>query len=293
MAPNFQQKDPVVLQRVLVIVLLVVSGILVTVYSHEDERGLLHGMQNVVAGITTPFKAAGAAASFALDSAQDVIDNVGADESTLSDLRAYNAELVEQYVRMEEYRQENERLRALLDLKDAAYLEGVGARIIGNSSQAWDQTVTINKGAKDGVDIGYSVMAASGVIGQVVSTTAHSAVVRLLTDPQSGAAALVQSSRAEGVVRGSLEGILYLENLDTSATVNLGDVVVTSGLGGSYAKGLIIGTVVKIEGQQGDAARRVIVAPNDKAASLEEVLVVFSTLAKDSADMAHEEGEVS
>ena len=59
-----------------------------------------------------------------------------------------------------------------------------------------------------------------------------------------GAAARVESSRAEGVVRGSLEGLLYLENLDADAVVNPGDVVVTSGLGGSYAPGLIIGTGV-------------------------------------------------
>lgn len=85
-------------------------------------------------------------------------------------------------------------------------------------------------------------------------TGEHTAEVRLLTDPDSGAAARVESSRAEGVVRGSLEGLLYLENLDADAVVNPGDVnLVTSGLGGSYAPGLIISTVVKVDTRQGES----------------------------------------
>ena len=86
---------------------------------------------------------------------------------------------------------------------------------------------------------------------------------------------MVQSSRAEGIVRGSLEGLLYLEDLDADAVVNPGDVVVTSGLGGSYTRGLIIGRVVKVDASQGDATRRVVVSPNDTTGTLEEVLVVF------------------
>ena len=119
-------------------------------------------------------------------------------------------------------------------------------------------------------------MGTSGVVGQIVSTSSHTATVRLLTDPQSGAAAMVQSSRAEGILRGSLVGLLYLEDLDADAEVNVGDVVVTSGLGGSYARGLIIGTVVKVDAQQGDTSRRTVVSPNDAISTLEDVLVVSS-----------------
>ncbi|WP_417755167.1 rod shape-determining protein MreC, partial [Senegalimassilia anaerobia] len=110
------------------------------------------------------------------------------------------------------------------------------------------------------------------------------ATVRLLTDPQSGAAAMVQSSRAEGILRGSLIGLLYLEDLDADAEVNVGDVIVTSGLGGSYARGLIIGTVVKVDAQQGDTSRRIVVSPNDSIDTLEDVLVVSSVGASDDDD---------
>ena len=177
---------------------------------------------------------------------------------------------------MEEYKQEAQRLQKLLDLKDTYQIEGTGARVIGRSSEAWSQTVIINKGSDDGVSTGQTVMGTSGVVGQIVSTSSHTATVRLLTDPQSGAAAMVQSSRAEGILRGSLVGLLYLEDLDADAEVNVGDVVVTSGLGGSYARGLIIGTVVKVDAQQGDTSRRAVVSPNDAISTLEDVLVVSS-----------------
>lgn len=282
MVLNFQQKGSEFLRRVLVIALLVVSVVCVTLYAHEGEDGPLHGLQNGVSAAFTPLKFLGAATNAATDVVGEGIGNITADESTLSGLREYNAELIEQYSKMEEYRQENERLRALLDFTDASDVHGIGARVIGRSAQAWSQTITIDKGEADGVDAGLTVMAASGVIGQVVGTTGHTATVRLLVDPKSGAAALVQSSRAEGIVRGSLEGLLYLENLDVNAVVNPGDVVITSGLGGSYVKGLVIGTVVKIDLRAGDAIRRAVVAPNDQVSSLEEVFVIFSTISGDS-----------
>ena len=95
---------------------------------------------------------------------------------------------------------------------------------------------------------------------------------------------MVQSSRAEGILRGSLVGLLYLEDLDADAEVNVGDVIVTSGLGGSYARGLIIGTVVKVDAQQGDTSRRIVVSPNDSINTLEDVLVVSSVGASDDDD---------
>ena len=237
-------------------------------------------------------KFVGAAASAGVNDAAEGFGNLTADESTLSGLRESNAELRELLSQADEYKQEAQRLQKLLDLKDLYKIDGVGARVIGNPDQAWSQAVTIDKGTADGVETGLTVMGTSGVVGQVYSAGEHTAEVRLLTDPDSGAAARVESSRAEGVVRGSLEGLLYLENLDADAVVNPGDVVVTSGLGGSYAPGLIIGTVVKVDTRQGESTRRVIVSPNDTTGALEEVLVVFGVGAVGEAD-GNEGGDAS
>lgn len=264
------------MRRVLLIGLIVASVVMMTVYGREGETGPLHTLQSAASGAVSPLRIVGGSIESATSTVGDTVDNITADQSTLSGLREYNEQLVQQYSQMEEYKQEAQRLQKLLDLKDTYQIEGTGARVIGRSSEAWSQTVIINKGSDDGVSTGQTVMGTSGVVGQIVSTSSHTATVRLLTDPQSGAAAMVQSSRAEGILRGSLVGLLYLEDLDADAEVNVGDVVVTSGLGGSYARGLIIGTVVKVDAQQGDTSRRAVVSPNDAISTLEDVLVVSS-----------------
>lgn len=264
------------MRRVLLIGLIVASVVMMTVYGREGETGPLHTLQSAVSGAVSPLRIVGGSIESATSTVGDTVDNITADQSTLSGLREYNEQLVQQYSQMEEYKQEAQRLQKLLDLKDTYQIEGTGARVIGRSSEAWSQTVIINKGSDAGVSTGQTVMGTSGVVGQIVSTSSHTATVRLLTDPQSGAAAMVQSSRAEGILRGSLVGLLYLEDLDADAEVNVGDVVVTSGLGGSYARGLIIGTVVKVDAQQGDTSRRAVVSPNDAISTLEDVLVVSS-----------------
>ena len=290
MALNFQQRSSVFLRRVLLIAFLVASVALITMYAREAEDGPLHTVRSSVAGAFAPLKFVGAAANAGVNSAGQSLENLTADESTLSGLRDSNAELRELLAQADEYKQEAQRLQQLLKLKDEYDIEGVGARVIGNPDQAWDQSVTIDKGSADGVQTGLTVMGTSGVVGQVFEVSEHTSRVRLLTDSNSGAAAMVQSSRAEGIVRGSLEGLLYLEDLDADAVVNPGDVVVTSGLGGSYTRGLIIGTVVKVDASQGDATRRVVVSPNDTTGTLEEVLVVFGVGADGEDDTDNTDG---
>ncbi len=284
MALNFQQQSSALFRRVLLAALIVASVVMVTAYGKEGITGPLHSLQTAVSGAVSPLRIVGGSIEAATSTVGESMDNMTADDGTLSGLREYNEQLIAQYAQMEEYKQEAQRLQKLLDLKDTYQIEGVGARVIGRSSEAWSQTVTINKGSEDGISSGQTVMGTSGVVGQVVSASTNTATVRLLTDPQSGAAAMVQSSRAEGILRGSLVGLLYLEDLDADAEVAAGDVIVTSGLGGSYARGLIIGTVVKVDSSQGNSSRRVVVSPNDSISTLEDVLVVSSVGTDESDD---------
>lgn len=272
---SFQDNDHRI-SRIIAAVLAVLGIVMIAVYAIEGDEGPLHRMQQTVHGVMAPVEHAGAAIGAAADAAEDAVADAAADEETLTALRDRNAELTQLLTQAEEYRLEAERLRDLLELKDIYKLEGVSARIIGRSTDAWNQTITLDAGAEEGISKGLTVMGPAGVIGQVVEVSASSCVVRLLTDPNSGVAAQVQSSRVEGIVRGSLTGALELENVDADAEVNQGDVVLTSGLGGSFTKGLLIGTVVRVEGNAKDGTRVIVVAPNEEASSLEEVTVIFS-----------------
>lgn len=289
MALNFQDRSSAPFRRVLLVVLLVTSVATMTLYAREGGEGPLHSVQATVSAAFAPLRTVGASVGSLTEGVSTSVEDATASDATLSKLRDANAELTELVTSAEEYRLEAERLQGLLNLKNSYGITGVSAHVIGRSTDAWNQTVTIDVGTSSGVETGLTVMGPSGVIGQVVSASAGSSVVRLLSDPQSGAAALVQSSRAEGIVRGSLNGLLYLENVDADVVLNVGDVVLTSGLGGSYTKGLLIGTIVRVDGNPGDVSRRIIVSPNETASSFEEVMVVFSATST-AADASSESG---
>ena len=283
MALNFQNNAPASSGRLALAITLVVSLVCVGVYANEGAAGPLHQVQAFVAGLISPLQMVGAPLGAAVDEAeQDAVD-ADVSEETVAALRAQNAELAERAVQAEEYRLEAQRLQALLNLRDNYEIVGAAGRVIGRTTDAWNQTITLDVGSNQGVETGLTVMGPTGVIGQVISVTGGTCRVRLLTDPQSGAAALVQQSRAEGIVRGSLDGLLYLENIPADVNIQVGDVVLTSGLGGSYTRGLLIGTVARVEASSGGDTRRIVVAPNGSVTLLQEALVVFSA-ASDSAE---------
>ena len=260
-------KDPRVLLAVMLVLCIGVSfG-----YAREGEEGILHQVQGAICSVVQPLTKAGAHLELARADAADAITNATASDATLSELREENESLRRQLADAEEYRQEAE---GLLNISEKYSITGTVACVIGRTSEAYDQAVTIDAGSADGIVVGQSVMGPNGVIGQIISVSVHSSTVRLLTDPQSGVAVLLQATREEGVCVGSLEGLLYLEDISTDANVQVGDVVVTSGLGGSYTRGLIVGQVVRIDQRQGESTRRIVVSPNENAGPLQEVIVV-------------------
>ena len=179
--------------------------------------------------------------------------------------------------------QESERLQALVDAQEAYGFESLGARVIGRSSSEWERSITIDRGSDDGLKSGMPVMGQAGLVGMVVSTTSETAKVRLVQDAQSGASAMVRSGNIEGIVRGSVEGVLYFEDMAADAMVNEGDVVITSGIGGSYFKGLVIGTVTKVERNASGSTMRAVVAQSGDGGLLQEVLVVLSMQSEGAA----------
>ena len=276
MALNFQQGEAPSARRILLVVLLVASLVLSTVYSREGEGGPLHAIQGAFGVVSSPLRNVGAHVGSTVDSVSESVSDATADATTLSQLREQNQQLRKLLADADEYKTEVERLQGLLDIKDKTGVSGVTCQVVGKSLDAWNQSVTINKGSADGISTGMSVMGSSGVVGQVSRTADHTSTVRLLTDPNSGAAVTIQSGRANGIVRGSLEGLLYLEDVPEDSIPVVGDVVVTSGLGGSYASGLIVGTVVSVEKTTANATGRIVVSMNDDVSQLEDVIVVSS-----------------
>ncbi len=166
-------------------------------------------------------------------------------------------------------------LSSLLSLRDRSNLKTTAAEIIAAAATPDFRTVTIDKGANDGIRADMSVIASAGVVGRVVVPSAHAAKVQMLVDRNAAAGALIQRSRSQGVVVGRGDDRLELQYVSDVADVVVGDTVVTSGIDGIYPKGFVIGQVESID-RSGGGYKRIVIKPAVDFAGLEDVLVVLT-----------------
>ena len=178
-------------------------------------------------------------------------------------------------------------LQQLLDLRDRSNLKTVAAEIIASSASPDFRTLTIDKGTNHDLRTDMAVIAADGVVGRIVVPSGRAAKVQLLIDRNAAAGAIVERSRAQGVVKGSGDNRLQLDFVSEAADVAVGDLVVTSGIEGIFPKGFTIGEVDAVE-RAGPAYKRISVKPAVDFSSLEHVLVVLTPTPAREAEENHE-----
>ena len=199
-------------------------------------------------------------------------------------LRAENEELRVQALQTGETREENARLRRLLVLKDRLPLATVAGEVIGREAGGWVRSLTINRGRGDGIAQQTPVIVPNGLVGRVVQVHRGAAVVQLLNDPASTVGAVVQRTRTAGLVDGDAGGAVRFKFMARDgATVAPGDLVVTSGLGTLFPKGLPVGRVVRIEDKGSALFHFAVLAPVVDFSRVEEVLLVTGQTTQDVA----------
>lgn len=203
------------------------------------------------------------------------------DYIALTNVRRQNVELLEQLRLMntrliaeQEALNANARLKKLLDLKESIRTRTVASSVIGEDGAPWFKTLVLDRGASDGFSEGMPVLAAEGVVGQVIKVSSGTSRVLLLTDHASAISAVVQRSRARGVVRGGGGGRLTLEFSMKEDDVKVGDQVITSGIGGVFPKGVPIGEVTMVKKGEYGIFQVVEIRPSVMISRLEEVLVL-------------------
>lgn len=164
-------------------------------------------------------------------------------------------------------------LEMLLELQGGLPLTTEAASVIAAGASPDFRTVTIDKGANAGLRPDMAVIAPGGVVGRIVTAGARASKVQLLIDRNAGAGALVERSRAQGVVVGSGEDLLRMEYVSGIADVRVGDTIVTSGIDAIYPKGFVIGVVETVDRDTG-IYKVIRLRPAIDFSRLEEVLVV-------------------
>ena len=168
-------------------------------------------------------------------------------------------------------------LQAVLDLRNEAAVPTMSARVIAADATPWFRTLTIDRGSRDGLRRDLAVIAAGGVVGRVVGQPGvRAARIQLLIDRNAAAGAMIERTRARGVVMGSDdESSLQMEYVSNLEDVQIGEVIVTSGIDGIYSKGLVVGHVEVAERGLG-LYKTIRVAPVVDFTGLEHVLVVMA-----------------
>ncbi len=258
------------------IILTVLSIVLLTVSARMGTGSPLELVRGGFSTITMPFRMAGSAIAMPFQGIGNIFGNLTADQQTLSDLRAENEQLRSRNAELEETNQSTQRLQGLLDLKNTYNLQSTGARVISGSTDSFNNTIMIDKGTTSGLAVGMPVVDSGGVIGQIIECGPTTSTVRLITDEKSGVAAMVQSSRAQGMLMGSASRQITLNLINTNQKVSVGDTVVTSGLGGVFPKGLPLGKVTSVEAAPGSLYYTIVIEPRGNVSTNEEVMVITS-----------------
>ncbi len=168
------------------------------------------------------------------------------------------------------------RLESLLKLKENFIKKGVVAQVIGRDPSHWSQFIVINKGSRDGVKKNTVLVNGDGLVGKVVASGPHWSRAILLTDSEARASALNQRTRDVGLIEGIGSLSLKMTYLDHHSDIQVGDKIISSGLGGIYPKGIPIGKVELVGKERDKINLYASVKPFVSFAKLEEVLCIPS-----------------
>jgi rod shape-determining protein MreC len=166
-------------------------------------------------------------------------------------------------------------LRTQLAVPSRPQYQKLAANVISRDASLWFRRLTIDRGTLDGLNRDLPVATAGGVVGRVISVGPNFAMVQVITDKHAGLGAMLQNSRAMGEVRGLDNDRCELKNISSSENVQVGEAVVTTGLDRIYPKGLLVGTVERIEADPNAPWHKIIVKPAAPVDRVEHVFVLL------------------
>ncbi len=210
------------------------------------------------------------------------LQNAIAAPQDLARLRQRNSEMEAEVSRMQTeiivLKQQISETRVLSALVDFSRVQPensyLAATVIGRDPSPFFEYVIINRGSDDGLRRGMPVVTQQGLVGRVAAVTADAARVQLITDPASSINVKLEPSRAQAVIRGTVSGEISLAMIPQSALVEIGDLILTSGLGGNYPTNILIGQVTGVRRRETDLFQSASVQPVLDFNQLEIVLII-------------------
>ncbi|MBL7714632.1 MAG: rod shape-determining protein MreC [Bdellovibrionales bacterium] len=195
-----------------------------------------------------------------------------------------NRKLQNAIAELKEAELENARLRKLLSFKDKQKLKTIAARVIGKDVSSDFRAIRIDRGEKDGVMKNMAVLTHEGIVGRVLRTANNHSDIVTIVDLYSAVDAIVERSRARGIVEGKTDDLCQLRFALRTDDIQPGDVLISSGLGGIFPKNVLVGTVTRVDRKAFGISQEVEVKPSVDFSRLEEVMIVMDSLASPGKD---------
>ncbi len=257
------------------VVLAIVLGYFLT-FGPESTRKLQAGFYQLI----SPFLTTGSSLEKQLTQVRTGLKSLEELERDNAQLRTENRALNATNQALRDVEREVNRLRVALAYREQSVFKLVPAEIIARDSSTWWRTVSINRGKDDGIETDMSVVTDQGLVGKTTTVSASIAIVLLISDENCKVAANVEGTREQGIasgerVAGTLTPLLNLNFLSKQAELKPGQRVYSSGVGGVFPSGLLIGTVKEFKVRDLDGQARL--TPAVDLAKLEDVFVITRT----------------
>ncbi len=208
-----------------------------------------------------------------------------------TDLEAEVSRLQAQVIELQQRISETSILSALVDFARAnPEYSYQAAAVIGYDTSPFLRYVLINRGSDQGLRRGMPVVTQQGLVGRIAAVTSSAARVQLITDTTSTVNVRLDPSGAQAVLNGQITGDVSLEMIPQDTTIEVGDLVLTSGLGGSYPPNLLVGQVSSVRSQAQDLFQRASVQTAVDFSQLEIVLVITNFTPVDIQPLLPEQG---
>ena len=241
--------------------------------------GQLRPIQSLIAQLTSPAQVGATGVADNTAGAVDFLLDLRTLRQTSNELEQRNDDLLAENFALREVEQENQRLRQLLNFaqtRPGLELRGaqIVGRVIGQESNNFLEYLILDLGERHGLQVGMPVLTDQGLVGRISEISNSTSKVLLITDSSSSVNSILASSRLPGVVRGGPGGNLVMDFIPQGGVFSVGEVVLTSGLGGKFPKGIPIGQVVQINQRDIDVFQQAVIQPTVGFGSLELVAVV-------------------
>lgn len=270
---KFFRDRPVIMIAIVIVVLIILA--FATANSSQAVPG-----ESFIGSVISPFQSIVTSVVNSITGWIEHIFSVDDEGAELIALRERVMQLESDASLINDLKLENERLRTIANYYDEnPQLEMVTARVIGKSPGYWINTLVINIGRNKGIEKDMPVITPQGLVGRVLEVGANWSKVISIIDSQSSVGGIIERTRDNGIVRGTIQennsdGLCAMYYLPFENDLVPGDKVLTSGLGGLFPKGIVIGEVIEVSRPKDEVERTAVIKPTAKLNNIEEVMVI-------------------